>query len=405
VVDGLTVDHRRAACGTSQPEHAMFHRDTEEEARFRADVRAWIAANLPSELRHRTTRPSPLELKLWHRRLHERGWAAPGWPREHGGMDASVFEQVILADEMARAGAPQLHPLGLGFLAPALMAFGTEEQKRRHLPGILSGEVIWAQGYSEPNAGSDLASLRTTATLEGDEFVVTGQKIWTSWAHCSDWMFALVRTDSGATPKQAGISFLLIDLRSPGITVRSIESIASDDELATVFLDQVRVPRENLVGPLHGGWKVANHVLAFERVATANPSRCLGVLDQVKRVARTTGALRDPAFQDRLVTVELDVLGHVALFNHAVEYAAAGRALGAESSMIMIVGTETLQRLCDLLLDAAGPAGASLAAMATPEGPVDVATTFLYHRHATIYGGANEIQRNVVAKRVLGLPT
>jgi alkylation response protein AidB-like acyl-CoA dehydrogenase len=383
----------------------MFHKDGDDEARFRAEARAWIAANLPPELRYRTTRPSPLELKGWQRRLHERGWAAPSWPREYGGMGASVFEQVILAEEMARAGAPQLHPLGLSFLAPALMAFGTEQQKGRHLPGILSGDVIWAQGYSEPNAGSDLASLRTRATLEGDEFVVTGQKIWTSWAHCSDWMFALVRTDPEAKPKQAGISFLLIDLRSPGITIQSIESIANDDELATVFLDNVRVPRENLVGPLHGGWKVANHVLSFERVSTANPYRCFSVLDQVKSVARVTGALRDPAFRDRLVKVELDVLCHAAMFNHSVESAAVGKGLGADSSIIMIVGTETLQRLCDLLLEAAGPAGASVEPMATPDGPVDVATTFLFHRHATIYGGANEIQRNVIAKRVLGLPT
>jgi alkylation response protein AidB-like acyl-CoA dehydrogenase len=383
----------------------MFRRDTDEEARFRGEVRSWVAANLPASLRDRTTRPSPLELKPWHRKLHERGWAAPHWPREYGGMGGSVFEQVIIAEEMARARAPQLHPLGLNFLAPALMAFGTEEQKKRHLAGILNGDITWAQGYSEPNAGSDLASLRTRAELASDHFIVNGQKIWTSWARQADWLFALVRTDASAKPKQAGISFLLIDMKSPGITVRGIASIANEEELAEVFFDDVRVPRENLVGALNGGWQVATHVLSFERVSTANPYCCFTLLDRLKQVAHASGALEDAAFRDRMVEAELDVLCHAAIFNHSVEAAAAGRAMGVDSSIIMIVGTETLQRLCDLLLEAAGPAGASLAPVTTPEGPVEVATAFLYHRHATIYGGSNEIQRNVIAKRVLGLPS
>ncbi|MBM3510501.1 MAG: acyl-CoA dehydrogenase [Alphaproteobacteria bacterium] len=381
----------------------MFRKDSDDEARFRAEVRAWVEANAPAALRGSSRRPNPSETRAWHRALYERGWSAPHWPREYGGMGATIYQQVILAEEIARVGAPALHPLGPHFLAPALMAYGTDAQKQRHLPPILTGDVVWAQGYSEPNAGSDLASLRTRADLVGDHFVVTGQKIWTSWAHECDWMFALVRTDPDAKPKQAGISFLLIDLESPGLTIRPIETIAGDDELAEVFLDNVRVPRENLVGPLHGGWKVANHVLGFERVTSANPYRCFMVLADIKRLARANGLLDDAGFRDRLVEIELDVIAHAAIFNHLIELAAAGKPLGADASIIMIVGTEALQRLCDLLVEAAGPAAAQRGPVATPDGPVEVATAFLYHRHATIYGGSNEIQRNVVAKRVLGM--
>ncbi len=382
----------------------MFHKDSEDEARFRTEVRDWVEANLPHSLRHRVLRPNMDELRPWHRLLYRRGWVAPHWPKEYGGMGASVREQVILAEELAKAGAPQLSPLGLTFLASALMAFGTEAQKEAYLPGILSGDTVWVQGYSEPNSGSDLASLITRAVPDGDDFVVNGQKIWTTRAVWADRIFALVRTDPDAKPKQAGISFLLIDAKSPGVTIRGIQSIAGDDELATVFFDDVRVPQANLVGPLNGGWKVANHVLGFERITSADPYRCFALLERVKNVARSAGALNDAAFRDRLVKVEIDVLCHAAIFNHAIESIAAGKVLGPESSIIMLVGTETLQALSDLLLEAAGEEAASTQPFETSEGPVEVATTFLFNRHATIYGGTNEIQRNVIATRVLGLP-
>ena len=383
----------------------IFLRDSEDEARFRLEVRDWLAVNVPDHLRFVTIRPNPKELQPWHRALYQRGWSAPHWPKAYGGAEASIQEQAILIEEMARVGAPELNRLGLNFLAPALMSFGTEAQQERHLPGILSGDVIWAQGYSEPNAGSDLASLRTRADRDGDDFVVTGQKIWTSFAHYSDWMFALVRTDVSAKPKQAGISLLLIDLSSPGLTIQPIETIAGDDELATVFLDSVRVPASNLVGPLNEGWRVANHVLSFERVSSATPYRCLAALDNAKRMARASGAISDPAFRDRLAEVELDVLSHAALFNTAVESQTGDQALGFDSSIIMIVGTETQQRLCDLIVEAAGAAGGDADPIETPDGTVDAATMVLFNRHATIFGGSSEIQRNIIAKRVLGLPS
>ena len=383
----------------------MFRADSSAEAVFRAEVRGWLVDNLPESLRFRALRPPPEALMAWHRTLYGRGWAAPHWPKEYGGMGATLNQQLILGEELARLGAPPLHAPGPNFLAPALMEFGTEAQKRRHLPGIVSGEVIWAQGYSEPGAGSDLASLRVRAERVGDNFIVNGQKIWNTWAHHADWMFALVRTDPDARPRHAGISMLLFPLDLPGVTAQGIDTIAGDDELATVFLDDVAVPAENLLGPLNGGWKVANHVLSFERVNTANPMHCIGVMERVRQVARETGMIGDAGFRDRMAQAEIDILTISAIFNHAIEIQNGGGVLGPDSSIMKIVGTETLQRLSDLLVEAAAGAGADAGEVATGGGPVEVTPVYLVNRRATIYGGSSEIQRNVIAKRVLGLPS
>src|SRR6516165_6394628 len=238
---------------------SMFRRDTPAEAQFRSEVRTWLEANLPLALRGRTARPPPAELMPWYRTLSRKGWIAPHWPEQYGGMGATLNEQLIMTEEMARIGAPQLPAQGLNHIGPILMEFGTEAQKAQHLPPIIAGTVIWAQGYSEPGAGSDLASLSTRATLEDDHFVVRGHKIWTTWAHHSDWMFALVRTDPQAQPRHAGISFLLIDLHSPGIRIRPIKTIVGDEEFSEVFFDDVVVPAGNLVGKLHDGWRVRHH--------------------------------------------------------------------------------------------------------------------------------------------------
>ncbi|MDP6176130.1 MAG: acyl-CoA dehydrogenase family protein, partial [Rhodospirillales bacterium] len=206
-------------------------------------VRAWLADNLDPEIRHHTLRQMPDKLVPWHRKLYEKGWIAPHWPKEYGGMGASLAEQIILTEEMGHAGAPELcTEHGINHLGPILIEMGSEDQKKRFLPPILSGDVIWAEGYSEPNSGSDLASLKMRAELVGDEFILNGQKIWTTNGHYADWMFALVRSDAGAKPKQAGITFLLIDLKSPGITIRPIRSIIGDAEFAEEFFDDVRVP-------------------------------------------------------------------------------------------------------------------------------------------------------------------
>jgi alkylation response protein AidB-like acyl-CoA dehydrogenase len=285
------------------------------------------------------------------------------------------------------------------------MEFGTDAQKAKHLPPIIAGTVIWAQGYSEPGAGSDLASLSTRATLDGDHFVVRGQKIWTTWAHHSDWIYALVRTDPQAQPRQAGISFLLIDLHSPGVRVRPIKTITGDDEFSEVFFDDVVVPAENLVGKLHDGWRIANALLGHERLATANPQFALMALERIKTMARASGVIADPAFQDRLAAASINVMALSALFNHAVELTNQQQSPGPESSVIKIFASELLQTLNDLLIEAAGGHAAAEAAIATNFGAVDVAAPFLQSRRVTIYGGSSEIQRNVLARRVLNLPS
>ena len=383
---------------------AMFRRDSSDEAVFRAEVRTWLEANLPAALRGRTNRPPPAELMPWYRAMSRKGWIAPHWPNQYGGMGATLNEQIIMAEELARVGAPQLPAQGLNHIGPILIEFGTDAQKAKHLPAIVAGTVIWAQGYSEPGAGSDLASLATRATLEGDHFVVRGQKIWTTWAHYSDWMFALVRTDPLAQPRHAGISFLLLDLRSPGITIRPIRTIAGDDEFSEVFFDNVVVPAENLVGKLNDGWRIANALLGHERLRTSNPQYALSALDRIKTVARASGVITDPAFRDRLAAASINVTALSALFSHAVELTNLQRSPGPEASMIKIFGTELLQSLNDLLIEAAGSQASIEKPITTDSGTVEVSTSFLQVRRATIYGGSSEIQRNIIARRVLNLP-
>jgi hypothetical protein len=382
----------------------MFRPDSPDEAKFRNDVRTWLAANLPAALRGRATRPPPSELMPWYRMLSDKGWIAPHWPKQYGGMGASLNQQIIMSEELARVGAPQLPSQGLNHIGPILMQFGTEAQQGRHLPPILAGTVIWAQGYSEPGAGSDLASLATRATLDGDRFVVRGQKIWTTWGHYADWMFALVRTDPKAEPRHAGISFLLIDLHSPGIRIRPIITIAGDDEFSEVFFDDVVVPAANLVGKLNDGWRIANALLGHERLATSNPQYALMALERIKTMARATGVIADPAFADRLAAASINATALAALFSHAVELANQERSPGPESSIIKIFGSELLQSLNALLLEAAGGHAAAEQPIATEFGEVDVTTSYFQSRRVTIYGGSSEIQRNVVARRVLNLP-
>jgi len=382
----------------------MFRRDTAAEAEFRMEVRKWLEANLPVALRGRTTRPPPAELMPWYHTLSRKGWIAPHWPKQYGGMGASLNEQIVMTEELARIGAPHLPTQGLNHIGPILMEFGNDAQKARHLPPIIAGKFIWAQGYSEPGAGSDLASLSTRATLDCDHFVVRGQKIWTTWAHHSDWMFALVRTDPQAQPRQAGISFLLIDLHSPGIRIRPIKTIAGDDEFSEVFLDDVVVPAENLIGKLHDGWRIANALLGHERLATANPQFSLMAIERIKTMARATGIIADPAFQDRLAAASINVTVLSALFSHAVELTNNEQSLGPESSVIKIFASELLQSLNGLLLEAAGGHALADKPIATDFGEVEVAEPFLQSRRVTIYGGSSEIQRNVLARRVLNLP-
>lgn len=382
-----------------------FRIDTDDEKAFRMEVRQWLDGNLPDDLRGLSTRPPFDRSQVWFHMLAARGWIAPHWPKTHGGMEATINQQIILREELANVGAPEISSQGLNHIGPILMEFGTDAQKQQHLPTILAGTVNWCQGYSEPNSGSDLASLRTRADQDGDELVVNGQKIWTTWAHHSDWIFALVRTDQEAARKQAGISFLLIDLTTPGIVIRPIRTIAGDDEFAEVFFENVRVPMSNLIGNINDGWRIANSLLAHERLNTASPTHVINALDRVKKIARATGAMDDAGFRDRLAQAELETVTLAALYSHAVSITASGRPLGPDSSIMKIYSTEALQRTVDLLFEAAGSEAASSDRISTDDGDIDVATLLLQVRRATIYGGSSEIQRNILAKRVLGLPS
>ena len=286
----------------------------------------------------------------------------PHWPKEAGGMGATLTQQIILYEEINRAGAPTPFQHGLGLIGPILVQFGTPEQKARHLPGILNGDTVWCQGYSEPGAGSDLASLRTTATqgidADGAHFLVNGQKIWTTNGPWADWMFALVRTDAEAKPRHAGISLLMIDLKSPGVTVKPIKTIRGDAEFAEEFFDNVRVPKENLLGQLNGGWRISSMLLGGERFATSHPRNGAILLNRAREMARVSGVIGDGGFQRRLAALEIDLLAYTAYYRHAADVHTAGTAPESMSSVIKLAAGELAQRSAELLVQAAGPMGA-----------------------------------------------
>jgi alkylation response protein AidB-like acyl-CoA dehydrogenase len=383
----------------------LFVDDSEEDRSFRAVVRDWVASNHPRELRHRSTRITPAEMKIWHRRLFERGWVAPDWPREYGGMGASLTQQIILFEEMMRIGAEPPYPHGLSFIGPIIIHAGTPEQKARFLPRILSGEDTWCQGYSEPEAGSDLASLKTSAQLVGDEFIVNGHKVWTTNGHYADWMFALVRTDPAAVPRHAGLSLLLIDLKSPGVTVRPIETIKGDTEFAEEIFENVRVPRANLLGPLNGGWRLGTALLGAERFTTSNPGPTGQLLNQARRVAKSSGADNDPDFCSRLARLEVDLLAFTAYYRQAAQLLAAGRQPAGMPPLIKVVGGELWVSASELLMQAAGVSGPLSMDTKAGDGVVNVLACSLEARRMTVGSGTVEVQRNVLAKRALGLPS
>jgi alkylation response protein AidB-like acyl-CoA dehydrogenase len=383
---------------------SLFSDDTDADRRFRAEVRDWVAANCPHALCHRKHRIDPPSLKPWHRKLFERGWIAPHWPKEYGGMGASLTQQIILFEEIVRAGAPTPYPHGLNFIGPIIIQAGTEAQKARFLPSILSGEATWCQGYSEAGAGSDLASLQTRAVLEDDHFVVNGHKLWTTNGHYADWMFALVRTDPDAKPKHAGITMLLIDMHSPGITVKPIETLKGDSEFAEEFFDNVRVPKENMLGGLNQGWRIAGMVLGGERFTTGHPRYALVYLNQARQIAHQTGASDNPAFQQRLAALEIDLLAFIAYYRHAAQLHASKAAPMSVAPVIKIAGGMLAQRSSELMLQAAGMAGVLTDDIDIPSGMVNVASDLFEMRRLSVGSGTTEINRNIIAKRVLGLP-
>ena len=385
---------------------------------FRQEVRQFLAVRLPAELRakvvghKRLTREDCLR---WQRILHEQGWSAPSWPKEFGGPGWSALQQHVFDDECGLAGAPPLSPFGLRMVAPVIMEFGSREQQDFFLPRIRSGEQWWCQGYSEPGAGSDLASLRTRAERQGDHYLVNGQKTWTTFAHFADWIFCLVRTDPAAKP-QSGISFLLIDMRSPGVTVRPIELLdGGEREVNEVWLENVKVPVGNRVGAENEGWTYAKFLLSHERAGFAQLGAARRELASLKSFAArekrgTRRLIDDTRFRDRIAQVEIEM---AALEITTLRVLAERGDPGPVASVIKICGSEIQQTLAELAMEALGPLAAAnvresleIDWQGEPEGARDwgsFTARYFNMRKTSIYSCSNEIQRNIISRRILGL--
>jgi alkylation response protein AidB-like acyl-CoA dehydrogenase len=394
----------------------MDFRLGDAEARFQREVRDWLAANLPAGWgtpgHQRPEEPAERVrfARWWQGRLHAGGWAGLHWPAAYGGRGATPVELFLFAEEYTRAAAPPMIDIGVGpsLVGPTLIAHGTEAQKRRFLAKILTGEEIWCQGFSEPNAGSDLAACRTRAELRGDVFHVTGQKIWTSYARFADWCILLVRTDPQA-PKHKGLTFLLVDMTSPGITIRPLVEMTGVAWFNEVFFDDVRVPRTSMVGGLHQGWEIAITPLAHERGGSAPHARLAGemrdVLDLARRVTRDGApAARDPRWRQRLAQCAIDTeILRLLAWKQVSELVRAGRP-GPEGSYLKLVWSELDMRLKALALELTGPYGALARGSRAAIDGGRWEYEYLWSRAASIYAGTSEVQRNIIAQRVLGLP-
>jgi alkylation response protein AidB-like acyl-CoA dehydrogenase len=386
-------------------------RFSEEDERFRKTIAEWLADNLVGEFAALRGRGGPgdecaliEERHAWERRLGAAGLTCVGWPTEAGGRGLPLIQQVIFYEEYARAGGPgRLGHIGEGLLGPTVIAFGTEEQKQRFLPGIVKGDDIWCQGYSEPNAGSDLANVQTRAELDGDEWVITGQKVWTSGAAWSDWCFVLCRTDPEAMPKHRGISYLLVPMRREGIEIRPIVQITGDSEFSEVFFDGARTSADNLVGGANGGWKVAMGTLAFERGASTLGQQLAfqSELQEVIEIAKANGAAEDPVMRQRLADAWIGL--RIMRFNTLRMLSNPESSQLSREAMITKIYWATWHReLGKLAMDVLGPQ--SEIAEALPYDLTLLQRLYLFTRSDTIYAGSNQIQRNIISERALGLP-
>jgi alkylation response protein AidB-like acyl-CoA dehydrogenase len=387
----------------------MDLRFSPEQEAFRREVAGWLEAELSGGFRAVRGRGGPGdehalldERRAWERRLGEAGWSCIGFPREYGGRDATLAEQMIFHEEYARAGGPgRLGHIGEGLLGPTLAHFGTEAQKRRFLPAIARGEEIWCQGYSEPNAGSDLANVQTRARLEGGEWVIDGQKVWTSWAQWADWCFALCRTDP-ASSRHAGLSYLLVPMRQPGIEIRPIAQLTGTSEFSEVFYDGARTAAEHVVGAPGEGWKVAMGTLAFERGASTLGQQLAfaNELAEIVEAAKRNGRARDPLVRQRIADAWIGL--QLQRANALRTLSAGGSQLSREAMITKIFWASWHRSLGKLALDVLGPE-AEIAAGA-PYELTPLQRLFLFSRSDTIYAGSNQIQRNLIAQRALGLP-
>ncbi|MNU96013.1 Acyl-CoA dehydrogenase [compost metagenome] len=371
---------------------------------FRLMVRGFLRSNYPQHLRHVPRRLRLHEVREWYQTLSRCGWLAPAWPREHGGMALPPAKLLVFFEEMEGWGVARLPDQGIINLGPVLIQHGTPEQKARYLPRILSGDDIWCQGYSEPNAGSDLASLRTEAVRDGGDFIVNGQKIWTTLAHDATHIFALVRTDKTVKP-QAGISFLLIDLQSPGVTIRPITNIVDEQEFCEVFFEDVRVPVGNLVGELNMGWGIAKDLLGFERIFAGSPQQSRQALHHLEQLAESQSLFELPEFCQTYAQLLGDVREVEALYGLFADIVRRGELLPPSVSGLKILATETYVRIAREILRWADVAGGTWSGIPMTDGTSLIpGAPFLQSLVTTIYGGSNEIQRNIVAKAVLDLP-
>jgi alkylation response protein AidB-like acyl-CoA dehydrogenase len=391
--------------------------DSPEQAKFRAEVREWIAKEVPPQLKGlrqaivQGPGISHDKLKPLEDALAKRGWNAPAWPKEYGGAGFDLVQLVIFHEECAAAGMPDHHTTGLDMLGPILMKYGTEAQKKRFLGPTMRGELIWAQGYSEPQAGSDLASLGLRADMLDEGFVLNGQKIWTSKAHEADWLFVLARTYPKPKRKQDGISFLLVKLDTPGIEVRPIRTMDGFTHFCETFLDNVKVPKENLVGQLHKGWEVAKALLGHERFThpTANAHIHLKAIEnlksQARRIEEGEGTVWDnPVVRRKVAALEMDADCMLYTRYRALTKVQRGEAPGPETMIFKQYGAELMQRIVEVHQDVVGPESLVWDETELGNGEGEIARHGANIRAATIRGGTSEVQRNIVSKRVLGLP-
>ncbi len=387
---------------------------TAEELAFRREIRQWVAENLPDDISHKVRNALRLtrdDHQRWAKILGKKGWLGWGWPSQFGGPGWNAIQKHLFEEECALAGAPRVIPFGPVMVAPVIMAFGSPEQHKRFLPGIASGEVWWSQGYSEPGSGSDLASLKTRAERRGDKYIVNGQKTWTTLGQYGEWIFCLVRTSNEGKP-QTGISFLLIDMKSPGITVRPIVLMDGEPEVNEVFFDNVEVPAENLVGEENKGWSYAKHLLAHERTNIADVNRAKRELEHLKRIARAEGVYDDVRFRDQIALLEVDIVALEMLVLRVLSAEKSGKQSLDIAGLLKIRGSEIQQRYTELMMLAAGPLARARideameagwqGDLAFPASIVPLAGTYFNYRKTTIYGGSNEVQRNIVAQTVLG---
>ncbi|MBF0278754.1 MAG: acyl-CoA dehydrogenase family protein [SAR324 cluster bacterium] len=393
---------------------------SDEELKFRDEIRQFFEQELPETLKSKIEKGEPLykeDQVLWQKTLAKKGWAGINWPVEYGGTGWTLMQKAIYFEEQAQHDVPGLIPFGLSMVAPVIMAFGNEEQKSRFLPDILNSNVWWCQGYSEPGAGSDLASLKTTAVRDGDHFIVNGQKTWTTLAQHADWIFCLVRTDPHVK-KQVGISFLLIDMKSPGIDIRPIKMMDGSNEVNEVYFDNVKVPAKNLIGEENKGWTYAKYLLTHERSGISAVASSKRTLEKIKALAVSTPAgdatmMEDSAFRKKLAEVEIELIALEYTDLRILSEVSTGKAPGPESSVLKIKGTEIQQKLTELRMDLASysgfifhdPVGDNNEEALYLRGQgIDLAAQVYFNvRKTTIYGGSNEIQKGIIAKAVLGL--